>query len=211
MSFLSCPSSSPLLTSFSCPPSFVTLVPLLLPSYPYPSFSCPAPSSPDLLLPPLLSNSLMSIFPPLHHLFLLTPPSSSSFFSSSSFKIVEFVQSDREQHMTIPIFSRSEKENENASQKSNASKDKRDDDVDWEREIRTMPSVDKLVDDKKVTGACLPTCLPACLPAFLSISLSCLLLLTSIRLIHSECCTYLYCILTLTCLILIINNNWTDP
>ena len=75
----------------------------------------------------------------------------SLFFNSICLKIVDFVQSDREKHVTIPMFSRSEKEGDNASQKSNASRDKRDDEADWDRELRPMPSVDKMVDDKKVT------------------------------------------------------------
>lgn len=70
-------------------------------------------------------------------------------------QIVEFVQCDREKHVTIPMFSRYERESDNASQKSNASRDKRDDDADWDREIRPMPSVDKLVDDRKVIHSCL--------------------------------------------------------
>ena len=92
--------------------------------------------------PPLSVILSLSLHQLLHSFFIL------SLFTY--FQIVEFVQSDREKHVTIPMFSRSERESDNASQKSNASKDKRDDDADWDRELRPMPSVDKLVDDRKV-------------------------------------------------------------
>ena len=65
--------------------------------------------------------------------------------------------------MTIPMFSRSERESDNTSQKSNASRDKRDDDADWDREIRPMPSVDKLVDDRKVIHLFMSLCSQACI------------------------------------------------